>query len=102
MEFNNIKLNENEYLLREDEWIRRFEALESNMVTAYHNVVFDKVDGRIVGFNQDGKTFYLGDEKLNQRVFRAQSRDESPIFEAIEHWLNEHTEKHYEFLIHLH
>jgi hypothetical protein len=71
MEINHLKLNNREYLLRKDEWIRRFEDLESNEVTAYYNVVFEKVDGRIVGFIEEEKLFYLGDEKLNQIIFRA-------------------------------
>ena len=102
MEINHLKLNENECLLRKDEWIRRFEALESNEVTAYHNVVFEKVDGRTVGFKEKEQTFYLGDEKLNQIVFRSDARGESQIFEDIKKWLNKHTEKQYEFLIQLH
>jgi hypothetical protein len=39
MEINHLKLNDREYLLRKDEWIRRFEDLESNEVTAFYNRV---------------------------------------------------------------
>lgn len=102
MEINLLKLNDNEYLLRKDEWILRFEALESGEVTAYYNVVFEKVDGRTVGFKEEEKIFYLGDEKLNQIVFRSNDQGESQVFEDIKKWLNENTEKQYEFLIQLH
>jgi hypothetical protein len=102
MKINHLKLNDKEYLLRKDEWILRFEDLESNKVTAYHNVVFEEVDGRTVGFEEEEKTFYLGDEKLNQIVFRADSQGESQVFEDIKKWLNDHIQKQYEFLIQLH
>jgi hypothetical protein len=102
MEINHLKLNDREYLLRKDEWIRRFEDLESNEVTAFYNVVFEKVDGRIVGFHEEEKNFYLGDEKLNQIIFRADDKRENQAFEDIKKWLNEHIEKEYKFFIQLH
>ncbi|MBX2864232.1 MAG: hypothetical protein KTR27_11840 [Leptolyngbyaceae cyanobacterium MAG.088] len=102
MEISHIKLNESEYLLRQDEWIRRFESLESNSVTAYRNVIFEKVDGRTIGFKEKEITYYLSDEKLNQMVFRIDRLEENKVYEDIKGWLNEHIDKQYEVLIQLH